>query len=177
MPGTSDKPIAIKALGKPGDVKILPATTTPGPEDHFFTLVTNAPVTEIGYLLIDNFTMDKQKHDGVGFYLLGSGNGVHHVAIQNNVIINSKAQAGIIVRARSHNILIKKNTITGHSRWVLSNKTDPQYVRTDPNHRRFDANGISIEGTPSQSPLKPSSSKATSSRTTGPRDSRATRSS
>lgn len=93
--------------------------------------------------------MNKQQHDGVGFYLVGSGNGVHHVAVQNNVIVNSKAPAGITVRGRSHNILIKGNTITGHSRWVLPDKTDPQYVGppTHPNHRRFDAHAIAIEGT------------------------------
>jgi hypothetical protein len=144
--GTFTRPTAIKALGNPADVKILPATTsTSGSEDSFFTIVTNA-LPEIGYLLIENFTMDKEKHDGPGFYLLGSGNGIHHVVIQNNVIMNSKTH-GITVRGRSHNILIKKNTITGHSRWVLTNKTDPQYTPTSPNHRRFDANAVEIEGT------------------------------
>jgi hypothetical protein len=75
VPGTSSSPIAIKVLGGPGAVTILPATTTPASEQSFFSLVTNAPVTEVGYLLIDNFTMNKQQHDGVGFYLVGSGNG------------------------------------------------------------------------------------------------------
>jgi hypothetical protein len=53
------------------------------------------------------------------------------------------------VRGRSHNILIKGNTITGHSRWVLPDKTNPQYVGppTHPDHRRFDAHAIAIEGT------------------------------
>jgi hypothetical protein len=135
--GTAAAPIALRAEGAVTVWPTAPATTAS-------SFVLDSAAAEVGYWLVEGFTIDKQGQDGAGVYAVTSGSGrVRAVAVRSNLIKDGKGGAGIIVRGRITDAIIESNEVTGFARWT--SRSSVSHVE-QAGYGRADAHGLSIEG-------------------------------
>lgn len=158
--GTYDKPIQVIAY--PGPVTIVPDPSNP--------TEANKPVFDfsdnerpIGYWGIDSFTI-KRELNGVHYnsppfqlqalksatqtQAIGQPeNAVHHIGIQNIIMRKGKGSAGILLRGRVHDVLMRNIRVEDFHRWALhSDRAVVEYSPPSTAYGRFDTHGIAIEG-------------------------------
>jgi hypothetical protein len=127
--GTAAAPIALRAEGAVTVRPTAPATTAS-------SFVLDSAAAEVGYWLVEGFTIDKQGQDGAGVYAVTSGSGrVRAVAVRSNLIKDGKGGAGIIIRGRITDAIIESNEVTGFARWTsgsnVSHVEQAGYGRAD----------------------------------------------
>ncbi|HJQ09032.1 MAG TPA: right-handed parallel beta-helix repeat-containing protein [Candidatus Saccharimonadales bacterium] len=178
--GTPTDPIVVIAY--PGPVTIAPNPNDPtGANLAVFDFNDNE--RPIGYWGIDSFTIEKslnnvhyngspvvmQAHKSMTVVQQPGQpeNAVHHITVQNIKMRNGKGAAGILLRGRVHDVLLRNITVENFHRWALhTNKNVVEYNSppgTGTTYGRFDTHGIAIEGVeqagqnrPDPSPQDPS---------------------
>lgn len=167
--GSYTQPIQIIAY--PGPVTIIPDPSNPNEANKpVFDFSDNT--RPIGYWGIDSFTI-KRELNGVHYdappiqlqalksasqeQLPGQEeNAVHHLSIQNITMQNGKASAGVLMRGRVHDVLLRNIKVENFHRWALhSDRWTTEYNPVSTTYGRFDTHGIAIEGVKQFKPNRP----------------------
>ncbi len=158
--GTYDQPIQV--IAQPGPVTIIPDPSNPTEANKsVFDFSDNE--RPIGYWGIDSFTIQRElngvHYDAPPIQLAGlksaaqqqqagqPENAVHHLSIQNITMSGGKGSAGVLLRGRVHDVLMRNIKVQDFHRWTLhSDRTVASYSSVNDNYGRFDTHGIAIEG-------------------------------